>query len=189
MTSRGWERIPVKLKNVVQKAVRTQGGSRVVLVGHSAGGVMGRLFLSPEPFRGVRFNGVEQIKHLITLGSPHRNVRGARIRRWVDQQYPGAYFAPEVTYTTVAGRAIQGDLQGTLKSRVVHLLYRQLSGDVGEWGDGIVPLTSARLDGARNLVLDDVAHAPTGGRRWYGTSAVVREWWGMAMADRGFPTV
>ena len=49
MTSRGWERILVKLPNVVQKAVQNQDGSRVALVGHSAGGVMGRLFLSPEP--------------------------------------------------------------------------------------------------------------------------------------------
>lgn len=181
MTSRGWERILLKLRETVLEASRICDGCRVILVGYSSGGVMGRLYLSPEPFRGTRFNGLEQVRHLITLGSPHHNVRGARIRRWVDQSYPGAYFAPEVAYTTVAGRAIQGSNGGSLRNRLVYTLYRQLSGDGNEWGDGIVPLTSARLDGAKNLVLDAVAHAPIGGNRWYGTASVVREWWRMGM--------
>ena len=183
LTSRGWARILLKLRETVQEAAQGCNGCRVILVGHSAGGVMGRLFLSPEPFRGIRFNGLESVQHLITLGSPHGNLRGARLRRWVDQSYPGAFFAPEVTYTTVAGRAIQGSLQDGLRARVARILYLQLSGNGGEWGDGLVPLTSARLEGARNLVLDAVAHAPIGGRRWYGTSSVVREWWGMSMAE------
>jgi len=173
----GWKNILLKLHRVVLDQSDSVNDPGLILVGHSAGGVMARLYLSPEPFAGLRFAGLERVRHLITLGSPHGNVRGAPMRRWVNRQYPGAFFSPGVGYTTVAGRALQGDRGGKAKSRIAHTLYYHLSGEGGEWGDGVVPLSSAHLDGARNLVLDGVSHAPVGGRRWYGTAEVVREWW------------
>ena len=138
---------------------------------------MGRLYLSPEPFRGHAFRGLEKVAHLITLGSPHLSIRGAPMRRWVDRTYPGAFFAPQVSYTAVGGRVIRGSSAGSAKERVVRLLYRQLCGDGEQWGDGLVPLLSARLEGARNLVVEGAAHAPLGGRRWYGSPDLVRAWW------------
>ncbi len=173
----GWERILLKLRETVDRAFRLGEDRRVTLVGHSAGGVIGRLYLSPEPFRGHRFRGLDQVRHLITLGSPHLNVRGARLRSWVDRTLPGAYFAPRVAYSTVAGRAVRGDRRGPVKARLAYLLYRQLCGEGSQWGDGVVPLASARLEGAANLTLDAVAHAPIGGKLWYGTPEMVREWW------------
>lgn len=53
-------------------------------------------------------------------------------------------------------------------------------------GYGLVTLTSGCLDGARNLVLNNVAHAPTGGRRWYGTPVVVWEWGGRLWPTAAF---
>ena len=176
-SKRGWERILLTLDGTVDEALALGGGSRVTLVGHSSGGVMGRLYLSPEPFRGHAFRGREKVAHLITLGSPHLTVRGASVRRWVDRTYPGAFFAPDVSYTAVGGRVIKGNAAGSAKERVARLLYRQLCGDGRQWGDGLVPLLSARLEGARNLVLEGAAHAPVGGRQWYGSPDLVRAWW------------
>ena len=174
----GWKRILLRVEATVRDAQRRSGGAHpVTLVGHSSGGVLGRLFLSPEPFEGVRFAGLDVVRHLITLGSPHLNVRGARLRRWVDRTYPGAYFAPDVRYTAVGGRAVRGTREGTPRERAAHFLYRRLSGTGDEWGDGLVPLSSSRLDGARSLVVDGVAHAPLGGARWYGSPDVIHEWW------------
>jgi hypothetical protein len=175
----GWKRLLLAVEATVREARRLSGGARpVTLVGHSSGGVLGRLFLSPEPFEGYRFAGLDLVRHLVTLGSPHLNVRGARLRRWVGRAYPGAYFAPDVRYTAVGGRAVRGNREGTPKERAAHFLYRRLSGNGDEWGDGLVPAASAWLDGARNLVVDGVAHAPLGGTRWYGSSDVIHEWWG-----------
>jgi hypothetical protein len=182
---RGWFRILTELEETVDRACSLCGGRRVILVGHSSGGVMGRLYLSPEPLRGHVFGGVDKVQHLISLGSPHRNVRGARIRRWVDRTYPGAFFSPRVRYTAVAGKALEGRAAGGLKERTAYFLYRQLSGSGDEWGDGIVPLSSAVLPGARNLELDGVGHAPVGGSRWYGSRGVVERWWKQAMATGG----
>lgn len=176
-TEAGWARILLRLHETVLATLKEENRSSVTLVGHSAGGVMGRLYLSPRPFLGHTFNGLSRVSHLVTLGSPHGNVRGAHLRRWVDRTLPGAYFSPEVTYTTVCGKAIQGDGRGDARARLVHFLYRYLCGRGDEWGDGIVPLPSAQLEGAVNLVLEGVSHAPVGGRRWYGSPHVVREWW------------
>jgi pimeloyl-ACP methyl ester carboxylesterase len=177
VSKRGWKMILQKLHRLILGAVGPEKEPGVILVGHSAGGVMGRLYLSPDPFEGHRFAGHEHVRHLITLGSPHKNVRGARIRRWVDRTYPGAYYSPSVTYTTVSGRALLGDPRGDVRNRIAFSVYRHLSGLGEQWGDGLVPLSSARLDGAKNLVLEDVGHAPVGGSRWYGTREVVKMWW------------
>jgi hypothetical protein len=143
---------------------------------------MGRLYLSPEAFQGTRFRGLEKVSHLVTLGSPHGNLRGARIRRWVHRTYPGAHYAPADTYTAVAGCALEGRSTGTLGERVAFRLYRHLCGEGAVCGDGLVPIPSARLEGAANLVLDGVFHAPLGGRSWYGSPTVVRRWWREAVS-------
>ncbi|NJD11399.1 MAG: alpha/beta hydrolase [Gemmatimonadetes bacterium] len=176
VSERGWARILRELERTVDRAVALAGGGRVTLVGHSAGGVVGRLYLSPESFRGRAYRGLEKVERLITLGSPHLTVRGAPVRRRVDRTYPGAFFAPTVAYVAVGGRCIRGDARGSARERTAHFLYRHLCGDGAQWGDGLVPLASAPLEGARNLELDGVAHAPLGGARWYGSPDVVRQW-------------
>jgi pimeloyl-ACP methyl ester carboxylesterase len=175
-TAAGWASILRKLHAVVEAAA-SAAGARVTLVGHSAGGVLGRLYLSPEPFEGERFAGLELVDHLVTLGSPHHNVRGATLRRFVDSTYPGSFFSPAVRYTSVAGRAVEGRVDGGLGPRTAYYLYAYLRGNGACWGDGLVPVDAALLEGARRLVLDGVFHAPGWRRPWYGTPEVVTRWW------------
>jgi pimeloyl-ACP methyl ester carboxylesterase len=187
VSARGWSRILEKLDREVRRAAEVHS-ARVVLVGHSAGGVVARLYLSPEPFRGRRFAGLERVAHLVTLGSPNTNQFVGPMRRWVDGQYPGAFFAPAVRYTSVAGRRREGRPHGTAAERAAYALYRKLGGDGATWGDGLVPLSVALLPGARAIVLDGVGHGSVLGRPWYGHGEIVRRWWMMAAlppADRG----
>jgi pimeloyl-ACP methyl ester carboxylesterase len=172
----GWSRILEKLDREVRRAAGAQS-KNVVVIGHSAGGVIARLYLSPEPFRGRKFAGLERVAHLVTLGSPNTNQVIGRMRRWVDGQYPGAFFAPTVGYASVAGRLREGRLRGTAAERAAYSLYRKLGGDGATWGDGLVPVSVALLPGARTVVLDGVGHGPVLARRWYGTGEVVRAWW------------
>ena len=53
----GWARILAKLERTVEDVLEATGAEKVVLVGHSAGGVMGRLYLAPEPFRRHVYDG------------------------------------------------------------------------------------------------------------------------------------
>jgi pimeloyl-ACP methyl ester carboxylesterase len=173
----GWGRILKKLDRTVKKVLARTGADKVILVGHSLGGVVGRLYLSPEPFRGTTYAGKEIVRALVTLGSPHRNARGESVRRWVDTTYPGAYFGPAVRYVSVAGKARLGDLNGKSEDREAHRSYEYLCGRGGVWGDGRVPLESALLEGSVHIVLDGVYHSTKRGRPWYGNTRVVRQWW------------
>jgi hypothetical protein len=176
----GWKRILDTIQRTVCEAVSDSRAGRVVLVGHSAGGVVSRLYLSPKPFLGVECAGVEHVDCLITLGSPHHNRRATRMRQWVDEVYPGAYFAPGVDYVSVAGRAVQGRRDDSLRERAAYLFYERLCGDGNTWGDGLVPVPSALLRGSRQIVRDRVSHFTGFGGPWYGDDRIIPKWWSVA---------
>ena len=177
----GWSLILRRLHRAVQTAIEQSEATRVTLVGHSAGGVIARLYLAPEPFRGDTFDGRRLVERLITLGSPH-NTRSGPMRRRVDALVPGARFAPAVHYVAAAGSALVGDASGRAAQRLARLCYASL-GDNGEaGGDGLVPVSVALLRDARHLTLPGVWHAPWFGRPWYGSRDAVPRWWQAATA-------
>lgn len=177
----GWVCLLEKLDRTVQEASRSVAGERITLVGHSAGGVLSRLYLSTDPFLGRAYRGLERIDRLITLGSPHDNQggmrRGGRMSGWVESRYPGAFFSPEVDYTAVAGKAIYGDLGGSPGKRMAYRTYRDLCGQGQVWGDGLIPVESALLKGAQEIVLEEIYHFPIFGGDWYGTPERIPLWW------------
>ena len=95
------------------------------------------------------------------------------MRAFVDQRWPGAFFAPAVDYVAVAGEldVAQGF---DLSRRVAKRSYAAISGDTEAAGDGLVPVGSALLAGAQPLVL---THGGAFGPHWYGTPEVVERWW------------
>ena len=168
-------------------------GAPLLVVGHSAGGLVARLLTAPEPFPGRRFGATSRIGAIVTLGTPHSLSRGAGVGRRVnevvaavaDAAVPGAFFAPEIGYVSVASRAICGDPAGTGRERVAHLLYRSVIGRAavpGTRGDGLVPVAATLLAGARHVVLDDAYHGQAGGGPWYGTDPAMDVWWPAALA-------
>lgn len=177
----GWPHLLRKLDQTVRAAANSSSTGKVTLVGHSAGGVLARLYLSPDPFLGRTYRGLDHVGTLITLGSPHRNqggmTQGGAMARWIEQRYPGAYYAPSVDYVSVAGRVSQGNRSGSRRERWVYNIYREIGGDGSAWGDGLVPIRSALLNGAYQLVLDGVSHFRGFGGPWYGDEAVIPGWW------------
>jgi pimeloyl-ACP methyl ester carboxylesterase len=178
-----WAPLLRKLERAVQQAVRHSTTGKVTLIGHSAGGVVSRLYLSPTPFLGHAYRGLEYVSHLITLGSPHHS-QGQRWKwQWIEEQYPGAYFAPQVKYTSIGGKVIRGHRHGSLRERGVYKVYERLCGDGNVWGDGLVPLASQLLSGAQQIVLDGVSHYLGFGGPWYGETEVIPRWWNVCMGD------
>ena len=133
---------------------------RGTVVGHSSGGIMPRLFLDDQPFEGRRWNGRARVDTLVMLGSPHTALKATPLRQRVARQLPGCPFAPAA--------------------------YRNSSGDAHDRGDGLVPVSSALLEGSESVVLEGVAHGGAFGPRWYGTPQVVERWWA-AVADLQAP--
>ncbi len=188
VTPAGWTRLLRKLDRTVRSTASHSATGKVTLIGHSMGGVLARLYLSPQPFLGRTYRGLDYVDRLITLGSPHHNrgglARGGVMSRWVERHYPGAFFVPRVEYVSVAGKAIRGDLAGTGRERWVYRNHQKMCGRGDTWGDGLVPVESALLHGARHVVLDGVSHFGFG-TLWYGSPEVIPLWLNSPESDRG----
>jgi len=180
------------LRDAVRLAHDVSEGAPVLLVGHSAGGITGRLLTAPEPFPGRKFGARRWIGAIVTLGTPHRLASAEGVGRRVnevasaiaEETVPGAFFAPEIGYLSVASRAVRGDPDGSGRERVAHLLYRSVIGAAavpGTEGDGLVPVVAASLDGARRVVLDHAIHGPGAGGPWYGSDDALDAWWPIAL--------
>jgi pimeloyl-ACP methyl ester carboxylesterase len=184
ITPLGWLRLLNKLDYAVRQVI-AEHGDQVTLIGHSAGGVLSRLYLGQQPLFGRRYDGKRWVKHVITLGSPHYNEqrwRGGMMSRWVQNRYPDAFFAGPVRYTSVAGRIIQGKEDGTPREQFAFRSYRDLAGDGTAWGDGMIPVKSALLRNSQQITLEGVSHYRGFGGPWFGDDNIVERWWFQAQA-------
>ena len=193
---RGIGPICTRSGRALQEAIGLAGavseGAPLLVIGHSAGGITGRLLTAPAPLPGRRFGAARWIGAIVTLGTPHQASAGEGIGRRIkdvasaiaEDVVPGAFFAPEIGYLSVASRLVRGDPAGTGSERVAHLLYRSVIGRAavpGTEGDGLVPVVATQLEGARHLVIDGAIHGPGIGGDWYGSASAVDEWWPVAM--------
>jgi pimeloyl-ACP methyl ester carboxylesterase len=173
-------------------AAQVSDGAPVLVVGHSAGGLIARLLTAVEPLPGKRFGAAQRIGAIATLGTPHVMSQGEGIGKHLnttmsaiaEEAAPGAFHSPKIGYVAVASRAVRGDPSGTGRERVAYLLYRSVLGRAtvpGVEGDGLVPVVSAMLSGARQVVVDDAVHGPSAGAPWYGTDRPMDVWWPVAL--------
>jgi pimeloyl-ACP methyl ester carboxylesterase len=171
-----------KLQETVSWARRRLQADRFILVGHSAGGVIARLYLHDEPVWGHVYAGVEHVSVVITLGSPHCGDRGTNTG-WIltdeaNRLVPGTFYAERIRYRAVAGQYLRGHQNGNRRERRAFPIYEFFTGQGNVWGDGMVPIQSALLDGAETLVLEGVAHSRKLGSHWYGGSkSIIHRWW------------
>lgn len=172
-----------KIHQTVEQIRQKFHQSEVSIIGHSAGGWISRIYLGEHPYdihgtqpdKTYRWQAHQFVRKLITLGTPHTSQE-----RWtrknlnfVNETYPGAYH-PDVEYVCVAGKALYGE-----KKRGQWFAYSSYELTCGEgncWGDGITPIEAAHLEGATNLTLEGVRHAPTSPGLWYGSPEVVTQW-------------
>lgn len=158
------------------------GSDRVNLIGHSAGGWIARIYLGEKPYqvhaidrdRPNCWQGHRHVHTLLTLGTPHISQERWTRRNldFVNQTYPGAFY-DQVRYVCVAGKAVYGQ---PWRTWFTYNSYQLTCGQGACWGDGITPVTAAHLEGAHNLLLEDVQHSPQPGVLWYGSPAIAQEW-------------
>ncbi|WP_119067172.1 esterase/lipase family protein [Rubrobacter indicoceani] len=164
-----------EVATVIDKVLLDSPADRVILVGHSAGGIASRVCIGgTPPYGGRRYSGHRRVSHLITLGSPHLVGDSwplGEIHR-ANELFPGALHE-NISYLSVAGAAVNGR-----ESRRAARFYGRMTGDSDLPGDGIVPVQSALLPGSEHLVLNDLRHDQNGSHNWYGSDlATVARWW------------
>jgi pimeloyl-ACP methyl ester carboxylesterase len=175
---RGYGQIVFEVATTVDKALLESGSDKAVLVGHSAGGILARVYAGGDPpYGGRRYSGHRRVSHLITLGTPHNVPKEGRLApiAEVNELFPGALH-PGIRYLCVAGTAVDG-----ASSKKTRRRYERFVEDGRVEGDGEVPLEAALLPGAEHLVLDDLYHGRFYGGlkgRWYGSDRqTVERWW------------
>ena len=113
-----------RLRQTIQEAYEKAGGERVVLIGHSAGGWLGRAALGDgrwdvdsdeATYPNGKVRSSDRVRALFTIGAIHRTpqdestcvTRG--VLKTVEESYPGAFLAGEgITYVSVGGDAVVG---------------------------------------------------------------------------------
>ena len=173
---RGYGQLVFEVASAVDRALLESDADKVVLVGHSVGGIACRIYIGGDPpYGGRRYSGHRRVSHLITLGSPHvvAHRKGLDPIARVNDVFPGAlHEAAGLEYLSVAGGAADGGESSRVRRR-----YERLVDDGRVPGDGVVPVESALLPGSQALVLDDLYHSEIYGR-WYGSDReTVERWW------------
>jgi hypothetical protein len=203
-----------KIDDAVRKALEevkegneVEEDSSLILIGHSIGGWIARAWLSEWAEPEIK----SRVKQIITLGSPHTSnfskfdqTRG--LLSLINTEYPGA-FEKRVQYTSVIGGSVYGQLPlgvantiddngeklGALsrfERTLAYVSYFALCGKGKTFGDGIIPVSAANLDGGSNIVLrcktQTIKHTnvlPTPFSKslklpftWYGSAEVIDEW-------------
>jgi hypothetical protein len=172
-------------------------GAPVLVVGHSAGGLVGRLLTSPTPFEGRALNAAGRIGALVTLGTPNAAPLVGRERaRWARRigeagarfaglHVPGAMFAPTTGYVSVASALLVGRREtADARERFVRGLYEDVYPQPNldaVAGDGLIPVAAALLPGSRQVVLADATHGPGRRAQWYGSAGSLDVWWPVAL--------
>lgn len=166
--------ILARLDATVKQVLQEYNAQQVNIIAHSAGGWIARIYLGEEPYYDRVWHAAPLVSSLITLGAPHRSLEPWTRRNlgFVNDNYPGAFHSG-IQYVCVAGKAVYGEKN--LSRWLAYSSYELTCGIGNSWGDGIIPIEAAHLDGAENLVIDGVNHSPRSGT-WYGSEAITPIW-------------
>jgi pimeloyl-ACP methyl ester carboxylesterase len=170
------------LDKTIRRVLHETQSDQVNLIGHSAGGWIARIYLGEKSYCDRIWSGRPLVKTLVSLGTPHTSKERwtRRNLEFVNHSYPGT-FCPEIEYVCVAGRALYGKPSWRLGQWFTYQSYQLTCGRGDCWGDGVTPIESAHLVGAKNLILDNVQHSPrplqaSTQHLWYGSPEVVSQW-------------
>ena len=179
-----------RINNAIDEARNaSENNGEVVLLAHSAGGWLSRVYLeSKEDFANAKL-----VSKIISLGSP-LNAVPLDVPGVVDQTR-GILTYVEANCLSPKALGIEWIcLAGTYKTGVKEFSrerfsdfivgqgYKQVCGAADASGDGITPVESAQLqlEGVENIVLDGVFHTPVWSnneeRPWYGTKKILDLW-------------
>lgn len=149
------------------------------VLGHSAGGWLGRVFVAElAKKRGIPVNT------LVTLGTPNRSPPDGAI----DQTRGLLSYVEEncdltnvvSNFVCVAGTGTVGKplFKGNLGEYVAFLSYAAVCGRGSVDGDGVTPVDAACAHDGTLVLCEDTDHSMLTSKNWYGSGAAMEKWAG-----------
>lgn len=176
-SAKGWLNIILKLKTTINYVLEKHPNQKITLIGHSSGGVIGRLYLSHQPFQGYIFNGLKHVNRLITLGSPHYSIHSSPMRSYVQRILPDAFYGKQVDYISISGTAVDLRINPSIINVISRICYQLLCGNGKTNGDGLVPVECALLKDSIHIIVEGAGHPFLFASNWYGKPENVKIWW------------
>jgi pimeloyl-ACP methyl ester carboxylesterase len=157
------------LERIADKIEALDEDETIILVGHSAGGWLGRAALgfgSSGDKDDAPLVDLSKVSGVVTLGSPHLPpppeimdmTRGAL--RITNEKFPGAHHSPSLFYLTTIGPAVvgkeqekQSPVEQTTLQGFAYNSYEAVCGDGTAIGDGVVPQCAGHLEDALQVRL------------------------------------
>jgi hypothetical protein len=124
----------LELHDHVERIVEGTGQPRVVLVGHSMGGLAARTYVAKH--------GASRVARIVTLGTPHHGSRLA----WLGWGANAREMRPGSAFLAGLERS-----EGEARSPVAASIY-------SPHDNMVMPQASSRLEGARNIAIPGVGH-------------------------------
>ncbi len=172
----GWNRLLNKLTSLILERAESSG-SRVLILGHSLGGVIGKLLSEHAEINGIRHDAHEIIGAVIGLGSPIDSRRVERVLKYKELLQHSIPTGTGGRYLAVYGDAVKGDLRGKLAERYAYQAYRWHTGRGEDRGDLLIPAAAMLPEGTIGLKLPGVYHEKVLSLSWYGAPAIIHQWW------------
>lgn len=162
-----------KIKSGLDMLQEVVGDGNVCMVGHSAGGWLGRVYIADH---GAR------VSTLVTLGTPNvppanggfDQTRG--LLRYVENECDLRGKVNNVV--SVAGSGVLGKPlgKGNVAENVAYWSYLAVCGNGEVDGDGVTPVQAAFIDGAHKIVVPQCKHSMIAQGNWYGSAEAMEKW-------------
>lgn len=178
----GWVRLLQKLEATIAESISESKCDRVVIVAHSLGGIVTRLYLSPHSTLPFTPKFGDRIERVVTLGTPHRRGIVRKLTVWKGLSECLSQDCMPVPILSVIG-VVDYSSRSRLAIRTVGLRYRFHGADTSESGDGIIPVNSAIFDQRLVLTIPNARHDFRIGHPWYGDPEIVELWWKRILAE------
>lgn len=149
----------------------------LTILGHSAGGWLGRAFIADRTeTKDLSFRA------LITLGTPNRSPPDGKLDQtrgllsYIEQNCDVSDIVSD--FVCVAGTGTVGKQlgRGSLEEYIAFLSYGAVCGEGGVDGDGVTPLNAACAKKGTLVVCNNCDHSMLTSKNWYGSDAAFAEW-------------
>lgn len=161
----------------VQNLANTVGNlDSISIVGHSAGGWLGRAYLAERA--PCEFS----VSSFVTLGTPNQAPPKGQLdqTRGLLQYIERNCQLPDLDgkVVCVAGRGTIGKPlgKGSVGEYIAFLSYAAVCGDGNVDGDGVTPVAAACATNGKLVLCDDCDHSMLTSQRWYGADEAYQKW-------------